>query len=202
MEDYDDVDIAVRLMCGEEAGIEDLIYKYGRRVAGALKKRFPDISEEDRALALHYAAYKAARAGDSFDEKKGTLPAWFTRIAFNVIIDMLRTGKTEFRKHIEGGIESLKDNKAARPFSDEDEEEVDPEQLEDLRLAIEELPEQLRLVVRADLAADGHANTTDLATDLDLAIATIRQYRKRYRVTLYNNMVKKGHTGLKWKVRS
>lgn len=202
MEDYDDVDIAVRLMCGEEAGIEELINKYGRRVAGALKKQFPDISEEDRALALRYAAYKAARAGDSFDEKKGALPAWFTRIAFNVVIDMLRTGKTEFRKHIEDGIESLEDDKAARPFSDEDEEAVDPEQLEDLRQAIEELPEQLRRVVMADLAAGGHASTTDLASELGLAIATIRQYRKRYRETLYDNMVKKGHTATKRRVRS
>jgi RNA polymerase sigma factor (sigma-70 family) len=202
MKDYDDDDIAVRLMCGEEAGIEELINKYGRRVAAALRAKFPDISNEDRSLALRYAAFKAARAADSFDEKKASLPAWFTKIAFNVVIDMLRTGKTEFRKTIEAGIETLEDEHTAKPFSQENEEAVDPEQLEDLKQAIEELPEQLKRVVKADLAAGGQAHTVDLAGELGLGVATIRQYRKRYKETLYEIMFKKGHTGMKRRVRS
>ncbi len=200
MDDYDDIDIAARMMCGEETGVADLIRAYGGRVRGVLKKIFPEIPDDDRDRALRYAAFKAERAIDTYDERKASLVTWFARIAINVVIDMLKNGKTNYRKDIEAGIDTLEDESVEKPFAEEPASTVDQDQLNDLQAAIEELPDQLRRVVKADLAAGGQANSADLAEELGLAKSTIRQYRKRYKEMLHTLMMKKGHTGTKRRV--
>lgn len=195
MEDDDAIEIAVRLLCGQEDGIDQLLQKYGRRVAGVLKFKFPDVPEDDRTAVMYIAARRAVRAIGTFDEKKGTLAAWFTRIAINCLIDMLEAGRTDFRKDIGGKIEALEDTKAPDPFPEQKEPSTDPDLLVALEQAIDELPDQLRRVVRADLAADScQANTADLADDLGVGVASIRQYRKRYKEKLAEIMRQKGHT--------
>lgn len=197
MDDYDDIDIAARLMCGEDDGIDKLVQQYGRRVAGVLKGKFPSVPNEDRLLAMFAAARKAVLKADTFDEKKGSLPAWFTQIAVNCVKDMLRDGRTAFVKSIDDQNFSVEDSKTARPFADEERngQDLDPALLCALAEAIEELPEQLRRVVKADLATTtGQANTADLAKDMGLAVATIRQHRKRYKEKLAEIMKQKGHT--------
>ena len=200
MNDYDDVDIAARIMCGEETGIEDLIENLGGKAAGALRTKFPDIPQEDRDWALRYAAYKAIRGIETFDERKASLAGWFISIAFNVVIDMLRKGKTDFHKDMQESMDTLEDVNAPTPFSEEPESRIDEKQLEDLDKAIEELPAQLKRVARADLAAEGKANDKDLAQELGVANSSVRQYRKRYKETLYVLMSKRGHTKTKRRV--
>ena len=197
MDDYDEIDIATRLLCGEDEGIDQLIMAYGRRVAGVLKKKFPDVPNEDRLLALFAAARRAVQKADTFDDKKGSLPAWFTQIAVNCVKDMLRDGRTAFLKSIEARHEAIEDRTSTGLFADEKqlEQALDDALKDALYDAIEELPEQLQRVVKADLASDsGQANTADLAKDMGLAVATIRQYRKRYREKLAEILKQKGHT--------
>ena len=197
MDDYDDTEIAVRLMCGEDDGIDQLVMQYGRRVAGVLKRTFPDVPSEDRLVAMFAAARKAVLKSDTYDDEKGSLPSWFTQIAVNCVKDMLRDGRTAFVKSIDDQDLSVEDSKTARPFAEEERSGhvLDPALLYALAEAIEELPEQLRRVVKADLATTtGQANTADLAKDMGLAVATIRQHRKRYKEKLAEIMKKKGHT--------
>ncbi|PCJ63663.1 MAG: hypothetical protein COA73_05145 [Candidatus Hydrogenedentota bacterium] len=193
MDDYDDEDIALRLLYGEEEGIDELIKAYGRRVANVLKAKYPDIPEEDRLIALRHAAYKAVRATDKYDSTQGSMAAWFTVIADRCVIDMLRQGKTDFQKNIDDFVDLIADDNAPIPFSGEVEKsEIAPELIKALMDSVHELTEQLKNVAVADLEANGKANTADLAERLGLAQSTIRKYRERYRKELFSSIKKKG----------
>ena len=202
MDDYDDVEIALRISYGEADAVRELVRLHGPWVKGYLKAKYRDIPEEDRELALRIAAYKAVKRADTFDDGVSRIGAWFLLKADNTVKDMLKLGRTAYCKNLDDHIGRMTDyGSSATAPKDEADEQLDEGQLDDLRQAIEELTPQLRRVVLADLAAGGKANTTDLGKEIGVASSSIRQYRKRAREDLYEIMKKKGHTETKRRAR-
>lgn len=198
MEEFDDEEIAIALMCGKEEGIEQLIRAHGKRVSGYLRKKYPSIPKDDRLLVLRHAAFKANRKKEQFDPEKGTGGAWLLRIADNCMKDMLRDGKTDFRKDVKGEIDSLEDTKAKRPFEEKESEQ--DHGLDDMKKAlyesIEGLTPRLRETALADLAADGKANDVDMAERMGIAESSVRKNRQRYRDEIRIAMQKQGYTNI------
>src|SRR5215831_2623190 len=82
VQSVDDIDIALMMMDRDPEGVRWLLKKYGGNVKAGLWRKFhqvladPEINE-----ALNVAAFKAFRVAYTYDESKGSLRAWFYKIA-------------------------------------------------------------------------------------------------------------------------
>src|SRR5262245_31588772 len=82
------------MMDGDPEGARWLLMKYGGKAKAGLRCEFhqvladPEINE-----ALNVATLNAFRAAPQYDESKGSLRAWFYKIAHNAAIDILRGEK-------------------------------------------------------------------------------------------------------------
>lgn len=180
-----DDEIALRMMGREELGLRLLLHKYGGKVKAVLRRKFVgQLDEEDCADILHRAAFRAWQYIDSFDDAKGSLGAWFVRIAQNEAIDYLQ----EERLPVEG----LEHD----PVGDLDETELTPERrklFEDLDQIIEELPLVQRAVAKEDLRCGGEADGPALAAKLGNTPNAVRVARAKARKTIGEKLRKLGH---------
>lgn len=192
MEEIDDDEIALHLWSGGAAGQWQLLQKYGPRALGALAKEYPWLTEEDREHVLERALDKALRSSGTYDDKKGPIGPWFVKVALNMAIDMLRTGKLGLKD--EADVSALVEE-GKKPVA-EYVADGDSQLMADLLEAIEGLPEGQKRVAIADLLdGRGCAETADLAERLGIGKSAVRVSRMRYREALQKALRKKGYKG-------
>jgi DNA-directed RNA polymerase specialized sigma24 family protein len=76
---------------GNESALETFLKRHYRKVKGILVRRYKGVLDEyEIDWVLNQAALKVYNAADTFDSKKGTLAGWFTTIAINTAVDLLR----------------------------------------------------------------------------------------------------------------
>jgi len=180
-----DVDIALRIMQREDLGIRQLLEKYGGKIKALLRWKFgAQFNDEDRLDILQQATIRAWKYIDSFDDRKGSLWAWFAGIAQNEAIDALQRERLP--------VEVLEHD----PPEHDDDTELDPESrrlFEDLDRVIEGPPTMQRLVVKEDLRCGGEADGPAVAKKLDTTANAVRVARSKARKTIAKELGKLGH---------
>lgn len=198
-------DLGQRLRNGDEAVLEVLLREHGAAVRACLTRRFPtrlDYGDFEDILAI--ALFRVWSRRSQFDPARGSLRAWFYRIAINVTKDVLRFGWQKARQ-LEVRIESatvahavpwwptglssetsearerqvpLESGDGARESRDG---ETPDERLQhELRRILQELPEAQRRIVLADAASrEGKVSSQHLAKELGIPPGTVRVYRRR-----------------------
>ena len=171
----------------DEHALESMLQTWGGRVKGALINRYATAfiaADVDDIMAI--AVEKLWRNRQKFDHRKGTLKAWFFRIADNVARDVLRYGWFKARK-LELAVEQemldcLLEGQAPKMIEREDDADVREEP--GIRTVLMEvfqlLPETHRKILWADaLSSSGVVPAADLARELNLSRGTVRVYRAK-----------------------
>lgn len=154
--DIDDDEIIIELIDHKEDGLRKLLKKYGHIVSGYLMKKYGRvISDADIDAILYEAAFKTFQSISTYDDRKGKISTWFTRIAVNAAIDFLRQEK---RSHNINLPSELQSGIVPTPISPERQKV-----LSDMKKIIEKLPPMQRTIIEADLAAGGTASAEFLA---------------------------------------
>jgi len=141
--------------------------------------------------ALSQAAARVWRAGPRFDPAKGTLRAWYYVIARNCALRIVQA-KANRPLHL---VEDL-DAVVPAPLPQAAESVANPKRqrfAQDLHRCIAQLPRLQRLVISADLAAGGVADTEHLVRDLDTTANAVYVSRARARKTLREALTRLGH---------
>lgn len=176
-----------------EAHLEALLRESGPAVRGLLIKRFHGLLRDtDADDVLVVALQRVWQHRARFDSARGSLRAWFFRIADHTARDWLKRGwqkarllettpEDDFWERIEcpGG--------RAVPT-------VHPSTRDMVRGLIDALPEVQRRIVWADaLCPDGGPASSDwLAEELGIPAGTVRVYRKRGLERLRSLMAERG----------
>lgn len=210
-----------RLRDGDEAVLEILLREHGATIRAVLKQKFPgplDHSDFEDILAV--ALFRVWSRRDQFDPDRGSLRAWFYRIAVNVTKDVLRYGWQKARQlEISYEPAALSDvaiervtqrgcdesafttNESARstasnsPATDFDGELFDDRLRRELRAIVDELPEAQRRIILADAASrDGKVSSEYLSQELGIPPGTVRVYRRRALTRLRNELDLRGLT--------
>jgi RNA polymerase sigma factor (sigma-70 family) len=93
----DDDDLAIRMMDGEESALQESLERYAPKVFGYLKSQFKyALKEEEIEEALQRASLKVWEKAETYDSTKGKLSTWFTTIAHNQALDIIRR-ETRFK---------------------------------------------------------------------------------------------------------
>ena len=168
---------------GGEAFLEDLLRTEGPVVKSVLMQKFSGAlsgADIDDVLAVALNRVWVKRAG--FDVARGSLRAWFFRIAHNCAVDVLKHGWHRARQlEVPASHDFIAElpGKATEPETPEPE----PAQAEIYRVVrelIAALPETQRRIIWADAQHEhGPTPSKDLARELDIPLGTVRVYRKR-----------------------
>lgn len=129
--------------------------------------------------ALSDAAYNAWRFAARFDSDRGTLKAWFLKIAHRAAQNVLRSKKSERHADLP---EEVSDDRLAY----EEKEALPDSTLALLRKAIEMLPPLQRAIIEADLAAQGQADSERLANRHETTVNSIYVSRNKALHKLYD----------------
>ncbi len=164
-----------------ETFLEDLLRSDGPAVKAVLLQKFSGSlgsADIDDVLAVALNRVWVKRA--SFDVSKGSLRAWFFRIAHNSALDVLRHGWHRARQlEVSTGTETID----TRAGEDRSSSAVDPARAEIHRVVreiIQALPETQRRIVWADAQHEhGPTPSESLARELQIPVGTVRVYRKR-----------------------
>jgi RNA polymerase sigma factor (sigma-70 family) len=170
----------------DERSLEAMLTEHGGAVKGLLIRRYDTAfgaADVDDVMAI--AVEKLWRHRDRFDSRRGSLKAWFFRIADNAARDILRYGWFKAKK-MEVAVESG----ALEAFGGTRETETDgststgSSKDDRMRAAVREaiaaLPEAQRRILWADaLSPSGPVPTADLARELGLSRGTVRVYRSK-----------------------
>jgi len=192
----DDVELALRMMEGDEVALSLVIRNYGPKVMGALRNKFGNqVTQDVLEDAINRAAFSLWRNADSFDDSKGSLGALFYSCAWREVINIVRNGK---KTPPHTSFEDLdKDISAPQSTSlDGDEENISPEKQkrhQDLLEVIKSLPQQQRAIAEADLISGCLADNDDLAKTLGTSKNSIYVSRTKARENIRQEMRKRGH---------
>lgn len=158
-----------------EQGACRLLEAHGDGVFRLLRRRYGQLlGEEDLWESIYMAVVKVCRSVTSFDIARGTLRAWFFRVAERVAIDMLR--RYSKQEHLNAPL-------TYEP-ADEREQEFESRTallVELLVQAIAELPPMQRTIIEADLAAGEVADARLLAEQLQTTPNSIYVSRNKAR---------------------
>ncbi|MHB8863171.1 MAG: RNA polymerase sigma factor [Pirellulaceae bacterium] len=158
---------------GEQHGFVLLLQHHGGRIAGYLRHHFPSLDDHDVQDVLADAMLTLV---DSFDARRGSLPAWFLFLARQRAVGRLRAGRSRPR------VESL--------TPDVDPADMQATPLENLAtqerwLEVEEVIRSLstleRAVVEADLEEGSSASADDMAHRLQTTPGSVYAARQRAR---------------------
>lgn len=183
-------DVAYRMAEGERDALVRLLEAYGPKVKWLLQRKFGDVlSEDDVSVALFLAGQKAFENASQFDDRKSTLGGWFYIIARNCAVDLLREEKPDpaFQLDIE----------PADPETGEDDDDrIDPNDpvIKDLLACVDDLGDKQRIIIKADLLANGEADATKLADKLGIPKQHVYSYRNKAHEALLKRMATHGHT--------
>jgi RNA polymerase sigma factor (sigma-70 family) len=171
-----DPDIVRLIRDDPQRGFTLLLGQYGGRIHGYLRQRFPSFDESD----LHDAVTDAMLAlADSFDQRRGTLPAWFLLLAHQQAVRMLKS-----RRSIPGTV-ALDTCLEEVDRGDEPLTRLETlERLQEAQQAIQALPALERAVLEADLAEGLTVDAQVLAQRLNTTRGSIYAARKRARARL------------------
>lgn len=209
----DEKPLGRRLRDGDEAVLEILLREHGATVRAVLRQKFPTgLDHGDFEDILAIALFRVWSRRDQFDPDRGSLRAWFYRIAANVTKDVLRYGWQKARQlEVRYEPAALSDVAIERPAAETPAaigagtvEEVDDastdEALDDrlrreLRAIVDELPEAQRRIILADAASrDGKVSSEHLSRELGIPPGTVRVYRRRALARLRNELDLRGLT--------
>ncbi len=203
----DEKPLGRRLRDGDEAVLEILLREHGATVRAVLRQKFPTgLDHGDFEDILAIALFRVWSRRNQFDPDRGSLRAWFYRIAANVTKDVLRYGWHKARQlevrfepaalsdvAVERSATQTAAAIAARTVEEVDEASTD-ETLDDrlrreLRAIVDELPEAQRRIILADAASrDGKVSSEHLSRELGIPPGTVRVYRRRALTRLRNEL--------------
>lgn len=180
------VQIGMRLLENDESVLKDILKEFGPKISGFLCRKYENIFNiHDIEDVLAIAIFHLWQARKTYDERKGSVKTWFSRIADNAAKDVLKFGwqQAKMREvYLESGDYDklfFSEHHSTADKSD-NKNSQENKKLEELRKIIEALPEVQRRIVKADACArDGKASAEFLANELDIPIGTVRVYRKR-----------------------
>jgi RNA polymerase sigma factor (sigma-70 family) len=207
----DEQPLGRRLRDGDEAVLEILLREHGATVRAVLRQKFPTgLDHGDFEDILAIALFRVWSRRDQFDPDRGSLRAWFYRIAANVTKDVLRYGWQKARQlevryepaalsdvAVERSATETPAAIAARTVEDVDDASSDEgfnERLRrELRAIVDELPEAQRRIILADAASrDGKVSSEHLSQELGIPPGTVRVYRRRALARLRNELDLRG----------
>ena len=164
-----------------ESDLTNLLREHGPAVRGLLVKRFLGLLREaDLEDILVIALHRVWHHRERYDAARGSLRAWFYRIADHAAQDLLKHGWQKSRQ-----LEVVPDEyfwqQMQSPAPQKREPAVHPATRELVHDVMNELPEVQRRILWADaLCPDGGpANSEWLAAELGIPTGTVRVYRKR-----------------------
>ncbi|MBI1310024.1 sigma-70 family RNA polymerase sigma factor [bacterium] len=213
----DETPLGRRLLDGDEAVLEILLREHGATVRAVLKQKFPGrLDHGDFEDVLAIALFRVWSRREQFDPDRGSLRAWFYRIAVNVTKDVLRYGWQKARQlevryepralsdvaversQQRGVGESLMATVAEPVLSStdvSDDESLDERVRRVLRAIVDELPEAQRRIILADAASrDGKVSSEHLSQELGIPPGTVRVYRRRALARLRSELDLRGLT--------
>ncbi|MBW7866450.1 MAG: sigma-70 family RNA polymerase sigma factor [Candidatus Hydrogenedentes bacterium] len=191
----DDVELALRMMDGDENALSYVVSTYGPKVMGALRGKYRNYVQDDVLKdAINQAAFSVWQNADILDPSKGSLGGFFYRCACNAVINILRQGDKAQPISLDDLDMNISSLQTASPNYEE--AQLTPEKqkiLKDLHEAIEALPEMQRAIVEADLVAGCYADNDYLAKTLSTTKNSIYVLRNKARVKIRLEMQKRGH---------
>ena len=173
----DDQTIARLLRQQRDAGLRLLLEKYGGRVKGFLRRKYPAVVDEHHFdEALSDAALKLAA---TFEPAKSTLGGWFLFLADRQTINILRRGRRGRIDTIPLGTRDVTDH---RPTP---QRQLHSEQcVAEVHQAMNQLSQLERAVIEADLDTGGKADAGRLARALGTTASSVYAARARARAKL------------------
>jgi len=191
VQSVDDIDIALMMMDGDPEGARWLLKKYGGKVQAGLRCEFHHVlAEPEINEALNTGAHKAFRAAHQYDESKGSLRAWFYKIAHNAALDILKGEK----RHEAVPLEFDPPQPAEVDAQEEDHSHPEQQKLSrDLKEAVASLPRLQKAIIEADLASGGTADAQRLAQALGSTVNSIYVSRSQAISKLREDMRRRGY---------
>lgn len=187
------VEIVLLMLDREQEGIVRLLRAYARRVKLSLLRHFQGIlSEEEADEVIQEAAFKAWEKAEKFDDADGTLGGWFYIIAYHTAVDALRRLPDGDQRPLPLEIEP--EFTARVPAVIDEDEELSTDECNALLMEIETLGEKQRVIIKADMAAGGEADTEYLAKKLGVSKQTIYSYRNKAHKALRRRLERHGMT--------
>ncbi len=178
--DLSDEEIVRLLQSDRDEGLRRLIRKYGGRIRGWLRKRYGNILQDcEYDEVLSTASFNAWRYCGRYDSTRGSLGAWYLRIAQHAAIDLLRA---ENRHRHTALIENdVRDRLSEASYAEifEESTTVRPAQFVQLEAAVNQLPPLQRAIIEADLAANGRAAAERLALRHNTSVSVIYVSRNK-----------------------
>jgi len=200
-------DIALRLMCGDESVLEEILRRpgYAPAVQRTLCLKYEGyLTEEDIEDVVSVAIRKLWDYRESYDESKGSVRTLLYRIADNYAIDVQRSGWYKARR-LEAVIEADDNDddpleQLARldrhPGQDvsADPDEVDEKRNAAVRKVLDELRPEFRYILEADARAGGDGvPQAELAAELHVPVGTASVWRARAKEAFRKGMRRLGY---------
>lgn len=195
--------LAVALLDNDERALEEILRLYGPDIFEILHNKFTKrmgvLRYEDVEDVVSVALGRLWEARDDYDDAKGSLRAWFYRIAENVAMDVLKHGWYKARRLEKNvGQDHLQEAAGVTPVTQEPQDRgakrKRSKEESDIQLVLSKLPEAQRTIVMADSASrDGKASNDLLADELGIPAAHVRSYRTRAFATIRREIRKLGH---------
>lgn len=189
---YGDSDLMARLLAGEEAAYRELVRIHGGRLLAVARRIMKD---EDDARDCVQDAYTSAFQNLARFKGTARLSTWLHRITVNACLMRLRTRRRRGEKEAlldssvsEFDAYGFRQGAAATDLPTPYELLESARIRERVRLAIDELPDQYRIVLLLqDIEGYDTAETADL---LRLTVGAVKSRRHRARVALRNALVR------------
>jgi DNA-directed RNA polymerase specialized sigma24 family protein len=183
----DDVELALRMMDGDEQALVTVLRLYAARVENTLRGTFSNVPIGVLEDAVNRAAYTIWKKAGKFDDSRGTLAGLFYKCAVREVQNILREGP-------KANVVSL-DDLDHEPIPHEH-GKLTPrkkEQLDALVACIAALPQLQRAICEADSIAGGTADSAYLAKTHHTTIGSIYVSRNKARSTIRSEMTKRGY---------
>ena len=187
-----DRDTMRRMRQQDPDGLRQLLQDYAARVQWSLRREFRTLSETDVDEALNAAALSAWRAAAAFDERKGTVRAWFYVIARHAALGIVRRELRQ-QKNVEvmspnlAGLEAPSRRRVSAGAASS-------QFIAALRRCVERLPRLQRSIIEADLEApDEVAAAAELALRFSTSKNAVYVSRSAARKALKRCLLSSGH---------
>jgi DNA-directed RNA polymerase specialized sigma24 family protein len=177
----------------DQKGLHCLLATYGAKTKWYLRREFKQ-SLDDQGIhdALNQAAFRAWRFIATFDPDKGTLRAWFYKIARNAGLSILRE-QNKMRGHVQVDDWDLPSFLAMHHGDDAEPTPKHKQFLADLWRCIQGLSPLQKGIVLADLKAGDVADAGDLAESFHTSKNSIYVSRSMARKALRQGLIRLGH---------